>query len=103
MSFIVEISTPHLQGLYRPAVPTVNAVTRGPWSAGHGPREVKTSGRGRAVRQLPAGTHVVAGVPVRVILEVVLVLRLGLPERSGRGHFGDDLPRPQAGGVDVSD
>jgi hypothetical protein len=45
----------------------------------------------------------VAGVPVRVVLQVVLVLGLGLPERAGRGHLGDDLARPQAGGVDVGD
>jgi hypothetical protein len=45
----------------------------------------------------------VARVPVGVTLQVVLVLGLGLPERPGGRHFGDHLPRPQAGGVDVGD
>jgi len=31
------------------------------------------------------------------------VLGLGLPERAGLAHVGDDLARPQAGGVDVGD
>src|SRR4029453_8612846 len=57
----------------------------------------------RAVRQLPARADVVARVPVRVTLQVVLVLGLGLPERSGRRHLGDHLARPQAGGFDVGD
>src|SRR5215472_15266694 len=57
----------------------------------------------RAARQLPAGPDEVAGVPVGVVLEVILVLGLGFPERPGRGDFGDHLPRPQAGGVDVGD
>src|SRR4051794_35844747 len=37
-------------------------------------------GRGLAVWQLPARPREVAGVAVRVALEVVLVLGLGLPE-----------------------
>src|SRR6202020_2238738 len=57
----------------------------------------------RAARQLPAGPDEVARVPVGVMLQVVLVLGLGLPERSGRGYLGDHLARPQAGGVDVGD
>src|ERR1700722_19229886 len=57
----------------------------------------------RAVRQLPARADEVAGVPVGVLLQVVLVLGLGLPERAGRRDLGDDLARPQAGGVDVGD
>src|SRR5215813_9559800 len=56
-----------------------------------------------AAGQLPAGADVVAGVPVWVALQVVLVLGFGLPERPGRRHLGDDLARPQAGGVDVGD
>src|SRR5271166_4533032 len=44
-----------------------------------------------------------ARVPVRVPLEVVLVLGLGLPERAGRRHLGDHLARPKAGRVDVGD
>src|SRR5580704_9454770 len=59
--------------------------------------------RAGAVRELPARAHEVARVPVGVALQVVLVLRLGLPERAGRRYLGDHLARPQAGGVDVGD
>ena len=31
------------------------------------------------------------------------MLGLGLPERSRRNHFGDDLAGPQAGRVDIGD
>jgi hypothetical protein len=31
------------------------------------------------------------------------VLRLGLPERPRRRDFGDDVSRPQAGGLDIGD
>nr|WP_236833508.1 hypothetical protein [Blastococcus sp. MG754427] len=47
--------------------------------------------------------HVVAGVAERDLLQVVLVLLLGLPEVAGRLDLGDDLPRPDARGVDVGD
>ena len=57
----------------------------------------------RALRQLPARPREVAGVAVRVALQVVLVLRLGLPEVARGRHLGDDLARPQARGVDVGD
>src|SRR5215472_7746288 len=56
-----------------------------------------------APRQLPAGADVVAGVPVGVTLQVVLVLGLGLPERPGGRHLGNHLAGPQAGGLDVGD
>jgi hypothetical protein len=45
----------------------------------------------------------VAGVPVRVALEVVLVLGLGLPERHRLADLRHDLAGPQARGVDVGD
>ena len=45
----------------------------------------------------------VAGVAVRVALEVVLVLGLGLPEGDGLADLGHDLAGPQARGVDVGD
>src|ERR1700722_12093036 len=44
-----------------------------------------------------------AGVAVRVFLQVILMLRLGLPERSGGRHLGDDLARPKAGRIDIGD
>ena len=55
---------------------------------------VRLGGR-LAVRQLPARTREVAGVAVGVLLQVVLVLGLGLPERHGLAELGHDLARPQ--------
>src|SRR5215831_13780037 len=52
-------------------------------------------------RQLPIRADEVAGIAVGVPLQVVLVLGLGFPEGAGGGDLGHDLPRPQAGGVDV--
>src|SRR5512133_2256104 len=63
----------------------------------------RLAGRGAAVGQHPAWAREVAGVAVRVALQVVLVLRLGLPERTGRGDLGDDLAGPQPGRLDVGD
>jgi hypothetical protein len=59
--------------------------------------------RGFAVRQLPAGPREVAGVAVGEALEVVLVLRLGLPERDGLADLGHDLAGPDPRGLDVGD
>ncbi len=54
--------------------------------------------------QFPVGAWVVAGVSVRIgEPEVILMLRLGLPERAGRLYFGFHLARPQAGSVNISD
>ena len=53
------------------------------------------------MRQLPVRPDEVAGVAVRVLQQIVLVLGLGLPERTCGGHLRDDLARPQAGGVDI--
>jgi hypothetical protein len=53
-------------------------------------------GGGLAVWQLPARPREVAGVAVRVALEVVLVLGLGLPERDGLADLGHHLAGPQA-------
>ncbi len=40
-------------------------------------------------------------VAVRIPLQVVLMLRFGFPERTGRTHFCHHLARPEPGGVDV--
>src|SRR3954449_12646251 len=56
-----------------------------------------------AAWQHPAGPHEVAGVAVGDLLQVVLVLLLGLPERAGRGYLRDDLAGPQARRVNVGD
>ena len=62
--------------------------------------EARTTGRplrrGLAAGQRPVRPHVMARVAVRILLQVVLVLGLGLPERPRRLHLGDDLGRPQA-------
>src|SRR5450830_85631 len=44
-----------------------------------------------------------AGVAVRKALQIVLMLRLGLPERTCRGQFGDHFAWPQPRRVDVGD
>src|SRR5437016_224911 len=56
-----------------------------------------------AVRELPVWAYEMARIAVGVPLEVVLVLRLRLPEGPGGRDLGDDLPRPQRGGLDVCD
>src|SRR3954466_8952379 len=61
------------------------------------------SGGGLAVWQLPARPREVAVVAVRVALEVVLVLGLGLPEGGGGADLRPDLAGPEPRGVDVGD
>src|SRR5690348_12399429 len=51
----------------------------------------------------PVGTREMTSVAVRIVLQIVLVLRLGFPEVADRRHFGDDLARPQARRVHVGD
>ena len=60
-------------------------------------------GCGRAPRQDPVRPREVARVAVRIALEVVLMLGLGLPERAGRRNLGHDLPGPDARSLDVGD
>src|SRR3546814_6874344 len=59
--------------------------------------------RASAARELPFGAHVVAGVTAGKFLQVILVLRFGLPEIARRFDLRHRLARPQAGGVDVGD
>src|ERR1051325_178620 len=54
-------------------------------------------------RQLPVGPDEVARVSARIALQVVLVFRLRLPERTGRSHFGYHFTWPQPRGFDVCD
>src|SRR5205085_11682963 len=56
-----------------------------------------------ATRQHPARTGEVTRVSVRVTLEIVLMLGLGLPERPRRRHLGDHLAGPETRGLDVGD
>ena len=51
--------------------------------------------RGGPLQQDPVRADEVAGVAVRVALEIILMLGLGLPERAGRRDFGRRLARPQ--------
>src|SRR3954462_1300006 len=55
------------------------------------------------MRQNPPRPREMAGVPARVFLQVVLVLRLRLPERTSGDDLGDNFPGPQSGGVNVGD
>src|SRR5437773_2188663 len=55
------------------------------------------------VRQRPFRPNEVTGVAVGIFLQIVLMLRLGLPERSDRCHLGDNLARPKAGSIDIGD
>src|SRR5574341_358251 len=57
----------------------------------------------RAPRQLPVRPRIVARVAAGITQQVILMLRLGLPERTGRPHLGNDGVRPKAGGVHVGD
>src|SRR5215217_6318509 len=57
----------------------------------------------RPLREFPVRSREVAGVAPRLTLQVVLVLRLGLPEITCRHDFGDDLARPQPRRLDVGD
>src|SRR5690606_18399113 len=61
------------------------------------------SALGVAARQFPLRTNEVAGVAVRQPLQVVLVLRLRLPEVADGLDLGHHLARPQPGRVDVGD
>ena len=55
------------------------------------------------MRQRPFRPDEVTGVAIRIFFQIILMLGLGLPERSGRGHFGDNLARPKVGSVDIGD
>src|SRR4051812_19398852 len=55
------------------------------------------------LRQNPVGADEVARVAVGIVLEVILMLRFGFPEVTGRRDLRHDLPRPAPGGVDVGD
>src|SRR6267378_1259056 len=55
------------------------------------------------VRQGPVRPNEVTGVAVGIFLQIVLMLGLGLPERSDRCHLGDNLARPKAGSIDIGD
>ena len=41
------------------------------------------------------------GVTVRILLQIILMLRFGLPEWPGWDNLGDNLARPKPGGVDI--
>ena len=42
-----------------------------------------------------------AGVAVRILLQIILMLRFRLPKIAGRRDLGHDLARPQARGIDI--
>ena len=73
---------------------------RRPWSRGSPHPRFRFL---RPVRQRPVRPDEVAGVTVRIFLQIILMLGLRLPERPDGRHLGDDLARPQAGSIDVGD
>src|SRR5918997_2302957 len=62
-----------------------------------------SGGRTGAPGQFPARAREVAGIAERVALEIVLVLRLGLPEFAGGRDLRHNAAWPQAGGIDIVD
>jgi hypothetical protein len=54
-----------------------------------------------STRKLPLGPHEMASIPIRITLQVVLMLRLGFPKATGLSEFRNNLPRPKPGGFDV--
>src|ERR1700675_1155925 len=57
----------------------------------------------RAVRKLPARPDEMTGVAVRIAFQIILVLRLGVPEGTGGCELGYDFARPETGGLDIRD
>ena len=55
------------------------------------------------LRQAPVRPHPVAGVAVRIVLQIVLMLRLGLPEGAGGLQLGHHRAGPATGGVHLGD
>ena len=84
------------EGLLRPVtarfIVTMRSRSCPPWS-----------GCGLAMRQLPARSREMACLAVGVFLQVILILVVGLPERTGGLDLGDDLAGPQAGRIDIGD
>src|SRR5262249_7472444 len=74
---------------------------RGGASCGRGASALRL--RAGPPRQLPTRPDVVTRVAAGIALQVVLMLRLRLPEITGRGDFGDHLAGPQTGRLDVAD
>src|SRR6185369_1035233 len=75
---------------------------RRPWSRGRGSAPALFSFV-LPLRQLPVRPNEVTGVTIWIFLQIILVLGLGLPERSGGCHLGDNLARPEAGSIDIGD
>jgi hypothetical protein len=62
-----------------------------------------SGGHTGAAGQFPARGREMASIAVRVPLEIVLVLRLGLPKLVGRRDLCHDAAWPQAERVDIVD
>ena len=54
-------------------------------------------------RQSPVGPNEMAGVAVRISLEIILMLGFSLPEVACRNDFRNDLTWPQARSIDIGD
>src|SRR6185437_1456499 len=67
------------------------------------PRDSERNLSRLALRQFPARPGKMAGIAVRVALEIILMLRLGLKKIRNRRQFRHHLAGPQAGRLDVGD
>jgi hypothetical protein len=73
--------------------------SRPPWRAGRQAGLIRSLAGGK----LPTRPNEMVGVAARIAFEIVLVFRLGLPERPGRDDLGDGLAWPEVRSVDVGD
>ena len=53
--------------------------------------------------QPPVGLDEMTGIAIWIRLQVILMLRLSLPEVFNRFNLGSHLSRPDPGGVDIRD
>src|SRR5580765_7339734 len=58
---------------------------------------------GLALRQPPSGSDEMAGVPVGIAFEIVLMFRFRFPEIADRRDFGGCLSRPNSRRIDIGD
>src|SRR5216683_4298720 len=68
-----------------------------------GSRRPLTGLRFGAAWKPPAGADEMTGVAVRIVLQIILMLRLGFPEGADGRQFRHDLAGPETGGFDIRD
>src|SRR4051812_15413390 len=67
------------------------------------PEPARREGSGGAPGEDPVRADEMTRVTVRILLQVILVLGFGLPERAGGSQFGHRLARPETRRIDVCD